>query len=68
VYSLLLLCGGVAEVTTALFGFGCGFVEVTLLLPCRHGASLTTDRAMVPNASAGRCRQRDDHTAYATYV
>ncbi|WP_016914782.1 sulfite exporter TauE/SafE family protein [Vreelandella stevensii] len=30
-YSVLLLCGGVAGVTTVLFGFGGGFVVVTLL-------------------------------------
>jgi len=31
VYSVLLLCGGVAGVTTVLFGFGGGFVVVPLL-------------------------------------
>lgn len=30
-YSVLLLCGGLAGVTTVLFGFGGGFVVVPLL-------------------------------------
>ncbi|MCC5900607.1 MAG: sulfite exporter TauE/SafE family protein [Halomonas sp.] len=54
-YSVLLLCGGVAGVTTVLFGFGGGFVVVPLLytlLIAVHGADSGTGQAAMHIAVA----------------
>ena len=54
-YSVLLLCGGLAGVTTVLFGFGGGFVVVPLmvtLLVAFHGPDSATGQAAMHIAVA----------------
>ncbi|MDF3918518.1 sulfite exporter TauE/SafE family protein [Salinicola salarius] len=54
-YSVLLLCGGLAGVTTVLFGFGGGFVVVPLmvtLLIAVHGADSAAGQAAMHIAVA----------------
>ncbi|RUR34350.1 sulfite exporter TauE/SafE family protein [Vreelandella nanhaiensis] len=76
-YSILLLCGGLAGVTTVLFGFGGGFVVVPLLyvllisihgsnseagLAAMHIAVATSTALMVFAASLATWRHHRRHT------